>query len=244
MSDSRPTVLIVGTGHWANPGLDYSNPVFDDMLAPRRQAEIRTLVDRLKSFGPTRVAIEVAEREMAQVNDDYGRYRIGSFVLTASEYHQLGFRIAAELGHEQIYGVDWNKGTIGLDTVFSFAEEHQPELFDELQSSARAGGSGTVTGSNLLDLIRRSNHPVSLRRMHDPYLLMARVGRDDCYVGIDWVKGWYERNLIIYANLCRLLDDPSDRVLVVYGAGHVPLLTQFLEGDDRVALARLDGYLA
>jgi hypothetical protein len=54
------------------------------------------------------------------------------------------------------------------------------------------------------------------------------LGSGDTYVGIEWVQGWYARNLRIYANLARIIESPADRVLVVFGSGHISLLSQFL----------------
>jgi hypothetical protein len=248
MKDQVPRVLLLGTGHWANPGRDYINVQFDDMLAPDRQREIREVADHLKRFAPTKIALEVDPEAIDAWNTDYTHYHAGAFTLTASEHHQLGFRIAADLGHDQVYGIDWNEGTFGLDTVFDFAASHQPELFAELQRLAQPATDAdahqeTVT-IPLRELLLQANAPATQRRMHQPYLLMAQVGAGRQYVGVDWVKGWYERNLIIFANLCRLFTSPSERVLVIYGAGHVPLLTQFLRESDVCALESVDAYLA
>jgi hypothetical protein len=38
---------------------------------------------------------------------------------------------------------------------------------------------------------------------------------------------WYHRNIRIYANILRITD-PGDRLLIFYGAGHVPVLRHLL----------------
>ncbi len=50
----------------------------------------------------------------------------------------------------------------------------------------------------------------------------------DDYAGADMVAIWFQRNLRIFANLTRVADSPNDRIFVVYGAGHVPLLRDFV----------------
>lgn len=246
--DQRPTVLLLGTGHWANSNRDFANPQFDDMLAPLRQREILDVVDRLTRFAPTKVALELGPEAIDAWNADFARYCAGEFALTANEYHQLGFRIAATLGHRQVYGIDWNEGVIGLDTVFDFAQSHQPDLFAKLHRHAHSSEDDNSRHSSATTTVRESllqiNAPATMRRMHQPYLLMGQVGADRQYVGVEWVKGWYERNLIIFANLCRLLTSPSERVLVIYGAGHVPLLTQFLRESDVCVLEPAKMHLA
>ena len=65
-AEARAEVLVLGVYHMANPGLDVFNMKADDVLAPKRQAEIAQLIEVLKKFQPTRIAIEA---------DMYGRRR-------------------------------------------------------------------------------------------------------------------------------------------------------------------------
>ena len=55
---SRAQVLVLGTYHMANRGHDIFNMQVDDVLAPRRQSEIVQLIEVLKKFNPTKIAIE------------------------------------------------------------------------------------------------------------------------------------------------------------------------------------------
>lgn len=59
------SLLIVGSYHMANPGRDVFNVQAEDVLADRRQRELREVVDHevvdhLKRFAPTKVALELA----------------------------------------------------------------------------------------------------------------------------------------------------------------------------------------
>jgi hypothetical protein len=49
---------MLGSYHMSNPGADMFNLKADDVLAPKRQAEIQALVDRLAKWAPTKIAIE------------------------------------------------------------------------------------------------------------------------------------------------------------------------------------------
>src|SRR5580698_10721136 len=57
-SDARPEILVLGTYHMANPGRDVYNMQADDVLSPKRQQEIAELLEVLKKFRPTKIAIE------------------------------------------------------------------------------------------------------------------------------------------------------------------------------------------
>ena len=48
----KPTIMILGSTHLDNPGLDVFNFKMDDVLAPKRQGEIEQIVQKLNSFRP------------------------------------------------------------------------------------------------------------------------------------------------------------------------------------------------
>lgn len=245
----RPVVLLLGTFHLANPGRDVFNLQVDDMLAPQRQWEIRECVERLKSFRPTKVALEVAADQDEALNEEYRRHRAGDFALTRTEVHQLGFRLAAALGHARVYAIDWNEAegyARGLDEVYAFAQARQPELYEQLMGGgqrALAEGQALLARASIREVLCQGNAPERLAADHRAYLTLARVGAGKDYVGIGWVQGWYARNLRIFANLARIITTPADRVLVLYGAGHIPLLAQFLGDSGLCALASAQTYL-
>src|SRR5438270_2261146 len=54
----RAEVLVLGTYHMANRGHDIYNMQADDVLSPKRQAEMAQLIEVLKRFKPTKIAIE------------------------------------------------------------------------------------------------------------------------------------------------------------------------------------------
>jgi len=64
---------------------------------------------------------------------------------------------------------------------------------------------------------------------HGIYLAALRVGADTSYPGANVTARWYERNLKIAANILRVIDSPTDRVLVIIGAAHGPILRELLE---------------
>ncbi len=60
MKDSflKPKVLLVGTFHMRQT-TDMCNTELDNLLSPTRQQEICEVVERLKQFSPTKIALEV-----------------------------------------------------------------------------------------------------------------------------------------------------------------------------------------
>ena len=55
---TKPTIMLLGTYHMANPGVDAVNFEADDVLALKRQREMQQLIEQLARFNPTKIAIE------------------------------------------------------------------------------------------------------------------------------------------------------------------------------------------
>lgn len=233
-AQTRPVVLLLGCYHMVNHHLDIYNVEADNMLSPRRQREIGAVVQQLKRFRPTKVAVEEFSDQADVLNEHYQAYLAGTFALSAEESHQLGFRVAAELQHQRVYAIDWkdNAEDAGdLDEVYAYAQLHQPELYDQVTLSGSQllkDIQERVTTTNVGEQLCWLNEPENLLRNHRMYMTIARIGIGTHYAGIDWLKGWYQRNLIIFTNLTRIITSLEDRILVIYGVGHIPLLTQFI----------------
>jgi hypothetical protein len=89
----------------ASPGRDVHNADVDDVLSPRRQQEMAELLDVLRRFRPTKVAVET-DFDSGTLAQRCQSYLAGEYTLSANEIDQIGIRLAGELGHETIYGVD------------------------------------------------------------------------------------------------------------------------------------------
>ena len=50
---------------------------------------------------------------------------------------------------------------------------------------------------------------------------------------------WYSRNLRIFRNIQDITTSPDDRILVVFGAGHMGILKHLFESDPSYRLVRL-----
>ena len=249
---ARPTVMLVGTGHWSNPGIDYHSPEYDDMLAPGRQAEIDAVLTKLAEYAPTNVALEVMPDAADTLNQAYRDVRAGNLALSANERHQIGFRLAARLGHERVFGIDWHHPgrDIGWDDAIAAAHRlGQDDLVTGFTGSSveveaeRSGEQSSPRDRTLRQLLLDANDPAMLVADHRVYMDLARVGHGDDRIGADVVLRWYERNMKIFVNLTRIITSAEDRVLVLIGAGHLPLLRHFLEGARSYDLDHVEHYL-
>src|SRR2546422_3648107 len=102
---ARAEVLVLGVYHMSNPGHDIFNMQADDVLAPKRQAEITQVMAVLKKIQPTQIALERDPRDKPP-SQDYADYLAGQHGLPRNEIEHLGFRLPQEIGPQTALGVD------------------------------------------------------------------------------------------------------------------------------------------
>lgn len=241
----RAQVMILGTYHMDNPGLDYANAQSDDVLAPHRQAEIAAVAQALAEFRPTRIAIEAEPGRDSVWNARYAAYRGGRHALTRDERDQIGLRLAAMLNHDRVYGVDY-KLDMDIGGVMQWAGQNgQSEVAQRMGATVQrviADINARMATTPVGAILAEANG-ARADSMHGWYMVLATVGRDTTYAGADQVANWYTRNLRIFANIARVAQ-PGERVLVIMGSGHGTLLRQFVDESPDLDLVSVEPYLA
>lgn len=240
-SGTRPEILVLGTYHMSNPGRDLHNMQADDVLAPKRQQEITQLIEVLKKFHPTKIAIE-ADFGSQRVEQQYSDYVAGKYTLSRNEIDQIGYRLAKELGHHAVYPVD-EEGDFPMQRVVNYAKANGRN--DKLD--AVTAGWGTMVKEDddflrahtVLEMLERMNSDSRAARDMALYFATVPYGDPSDYAGPDLLAAWYQRNIRIYSNIVRLIDSPNDRILVIYGAGHLGWLRQNAANDASVKLRKL-----
>jgi len=131
-SDAGPEILVLGTYHMSNPGRDIYNMKADDVLSPKRQQEIAQLIEVLKRFRPTKIAIE-ADVGSQRVEQQYSDYLAGKYTLSRDETNQVGYRLAKELGHHAVYPVD-DEGDFPMQRLLAIAHRARDVGVHEFRS--------------------------------------------------------------------------------------------------------------
>jgi hypothetical protein len=240
-SPVRPEILNLGTYHMANPGRDVHNMEADDVLSATRQREIVELIEVLQRFRPTKVAVEAHVRSR-QIADRYSGYLAGEYTLSRNETDQIGFRLAEELGHAAIYPVD-EDGDFPYYRLLNYAKANGLEAqFDSLHAitAARVEREADFLRSHtVLETLEFMNSDSMVVQDVGGYYAFVPFGDPYDYAGPDLVARWFERNIRIYRNIRSLIMSPDDRILVIYGAGHLGWLQQNVENDATVQLRTL-----
>ena len=245
-------VLLLGTYHMDDPDLDATTFDADDILAERRQRELRELVASLADWSPGLVAVERPYENRAAVNDLYERYRSGELrydreetvespdpnredatVECRSEVVQVGYRLADRLDHDRVAAVDHTLNLDGAAWVPPEARDPVPpkkadyELPDfQARSDADAGRLRDVTVSEYFAYL---NGESPLRLNHDGMFAWLLRGEGESFDGPAVLTDWYERNIRTVHNLWRAVDAGARRVMLLIGSGHVRVLRHLLD---------------
>jgi len=249
--DGVPQVLLVGTFHFAYYGLDAhvtseENKV--DILSPEKQKEVEELVAYIAKFKPTKIVVEGGRNSGYLVNQ-YRDYKSGEAKLRAREIDQICFRLMDQFGIDTLYGADaW-----GLNYSMSNSKDSTAlnPFLEELYKDWGYGGEDEMSKRykewyeyddrlanelNLLDYFKYMNEDKTIKRMHGAYLVSDAFKLDE-HRGADALAlTWYTRNLRIFRNIQNLDTKPDDRIMVLFGAGHISILKQLFESTPEYEL--------
>jgi hypothetical protein len=241
----RAEVLVLGVYHMANPGHDIFNMQADDVLAPKRQEEIAELAAVLEKFRPTKIAVE-ADYGTDAVPKHYADYLSGTRPLSRNEVEQIGFRLAKDLGHTTIYPVDAD-GDFPFQRVIDYAKATGQSakleaMMGKIGEMVKAQDEYLKTHTVLQTLLYMNSDPKVAEDVGF-YYLEARYGEPGDYAGPDLLAEWYRRNIRIFNNVTKLVATPEDRVLVIFGAGHLGWLRLNVAADPTLRLRKLEDFV-
>jgi hypothetical protein len=251
-SDGRAQVVLVGTFHFDPSGADqHRSRIPFQVRAAERQREIADVVDRLAAWRPTKIGVEWPAERQAALDQRYGRYASATGdALPANEIDQLGIRLAARLDHDRLHAIDarhrWYSDlpdgivakrarALGQRDVLARTRE-----WNRWYETTYDRGDELLREQSLAEHLLWLNAPEQLRIDHGRYLVgEIEVGGGGDYTGADVRTAWFNRNLRIYSNILRMQEGAGDRILVVIGAGHVPILQHLVEHSPELELLPL-----
>lgn len=210
-------VMLLGTYHMDNPGLDEVNVDTDDVLSDHRQAELQELVDHLAEWEPQRVAVERPYDRSEEVNKRYDEYRSGDRRLDReetfaaphpkrndsntecrSEVVQIGYRLADRLNHETIAAIDEHPDE----------SRYEPDPFEEREiNSSRKTTIDSPAGRTeqeynerlasltILEYLRWLNQEYELRNNHNSMFDRGIRTVDEPFGSPTALAYWYDRNI-------------------------------------------------
>jgi len=239
--DRQPTkVLLLGTFHFGYPNLDghkTDSAKFIDVKSPQRQKEIEELAEVIKRFQPTRIYVESSDQPW--IDSLYREYLAGNYKLGRNEIYQLGFRVGKQMNLSQIYAVDtwpfsneFEKKYTWIDSLWNDAkpvDQVRDNYWGSKYKAMYDTGDSLELGLTMLENFLWMAEPSTLQRMHGHYLASGFSTAE--FPGSNGQQGpdalsiwWYNRNLRIFNNILRTQPKSNDRIMVLFGNGHMPIM--------------------
>ncbi len=253
----KTKAMVLGVFHFDNPGLDSYKPKFPfNILEEKRQEELEILLNQIAQYKPTKILVEWDRIKRDSItNERYLNYLNGTFSIDdkSNEVYQLGFKLAKKLGHKKIYCSDASADWFGVELDWdNYDEEAYLKSKGQYEKSTRYDfqsfyelSDSLKTVQTLTEHLAMLNSPKNRLKDHQAYLTgMILEGSGDNYLGADAVAKWYRRNLRIFANAYDITDfDSEERLLLIYGSGHVWQLRQLFTDSPDFEYVELNEYL-
>lgn len=230
-----PKIFLVGTFHFEYYNKDaykVDKTKQIDILSAQKQKEVKELLDYIALFKPNKICIEAPEKWKTM--NKYRDYKSGKKMLAKDEIQQIAFRLMQRFKLDTVYSVDAgsiaddlsnNKDSLimkpYIDSVFkdySFKSADNYKKWHDYTTSLQ-------TSLSLLQYFKYQNSPKVFQRDYGAYLTGDfTLGK---FNGADALATyWYDRNLRIFRNIQRITTSSADRILVLFGSGHISILNQ------------------
>ena len=235
----KAQVLVVGTFHFDYPNLDVvkiSDENKIDVLVEPKKTELTEVIDHIKTFKPTKIAIEAFPNWNA--TEKLKKYKNGGYRNERDERFQIAMRLATELALDTLYSIDaesFDPEIEKLDSTYyqRLIKDFDFESNDPYQKMYRDFydySNTIVTKMNMLDYFKYINSKEFHKVEYGGYLIGDF--KLDNLRGADILSiWWYNRNLRIFRKLQEITSSTNDRILVLFGNGHASILRQLIESS-------------
>ncbi|MDB5242976.1 MAG: hypothetical protein JWP57_3601, partial [Spirosoma sp.] len=217
-------VLLLGTFHFDNPGLDVAKFESANIFSPKRQQEVKAVVNQLIAYKPDKIFIEAEPTQQAHWDSLVSLYQQGKFTLKANEIYQLAFPVAKALGHPHLYAADYRKADFPYDSLMKvLAASHQEVMQQTIQTKiaqVEQAFNANLSKHTIAEMLTIDNTLESRRDNLAFYLNCIGAGKLDNHVGAYLTSEWWRRNMVIYANILKQLTGNEKRIVVLFGSSH------------------------
>lgn len=236
-NNPKTKVLIVGSFHFDYPNLDAHKTEKSeqvDVLSPKTAKEVTELVEYIKKFKPTKIAIEAWPKWNA--NQKLKEYNEGKHRDKRDERYQLAMRIANELKINELFSVDASSVLSDLEDRFgkqdsayfnTLSQDYDFQSNDVIsdQYTTFYKGAEPKNFKSILESFKYMNSKEFHQYEYGAYLTGDFKLRD--HDGADMLSlYWYNRNLRMFRNIQNIPHNAEDRILVIAGNGHASVLRQ------------------
>ncbi|SHE45694.1 DUF5694 domain-containing protein [Pedobacter caeni] len=243
-------VMLLGTFHFDNPNLDtYKSKNKINILDSVRQRQVLETVNKISQFKPTLICLEQTTDSL--LNDNYTRYIKSEYELNVSEAEQLGFRIAKANKLKKVFAIDAPsyfrenlKKVASLSNIWDekfYLDTAEANNWSKKYHAWYSHLESRLQTTSIADYLKILNQPENLKYNLGQYLVENKTSNHN---GPDFIAlDWYDRNLRIFNNVLKANPGKEDRILVIFGSGHIPILQHLFESSPQFELVNVLDYL-
>lgn len=243
----KTKVLLLGSFHFDNPGLDVAKFENANILSAKRQAEVVEVVEKIKQFRPDKIFIEMPVERQQRLDSSFNKYKAGELKLGASETHQIAYRVAKELNHAGLFAVDYTEANFPFDSLMKSATAaKQFEFLGMIKQTIEAVEkefNESLKTKTVKEILLHHNSPAYIQMAVGMYYEFLIAGEKGNHVGSYLTSEWWRRNMIIYENILKRLDGKEERILILFGSGHTALLNEMMKYNQKIELVPLSDVL-
>lgn len=240
----KKQILLLGTFHFENPGLDVAKTNTFNVMSDKSQKELENITNKIKKFGPDKIFVEWNYEKQDKLDKFYARNSDSLFRVKADEIVQVALRSAKKLGHKKLYGIDYQHADFPYDSLVNgMKAANQFDLIkinEETMKKYENDQNQKIAKYSLTELLLDINTQKSNEENLGWYLQTAtKGGKTNDFVGAYLVSEWYRRNLYMYALIQKLTESKDNKIMVLLGAGHTAMIREFVEHNPDFEIVEL-----
>ena len=251
--DGAREILMIGTFHFANPGLDVAKTKSFDILKDESQQELEEIAEAIEQFSPSKIFVEWPYQRQTELDSLYELYIGGDYFdhpnlqdhRRKSEIAQLAFRAAKRLSMSKVHAIDYQNNDFPYDSMMAVIDRYQ-------QSKLRKKIDGTIekyssdfdemvtSGSSLKDILYHLNENSARNEDIQFYTELAtQAGGQDNFIGPYLASEWYRRNIYMWSLVQKAINDNDERIMILSGASHAAIFAQLLTSSSHWKIVEL-----
>ncbi|MCR4030568.1 MULTISPECIES: DUF5694 domain-containing protein [Flavobacterium] len=231
----KKQILLVGTFHYANPGLDVAQLNNFNIMSEKSQKELEIMSDKIKKFGPDKIFVEWEFKKQTDLDKFYNKNTDSLFKNNKSEITQLALRTAKKLNHKRLYGMNLYTSFQYDSLMMSMEKANQKDLMEKNKLTTEnfeKQHNEKIRKSTLQEMMLYYNTKQAENENLRWYLEVAnRAGNPDDFTGPSLVSNWYKRNLYMYSLIQKLTESTDNKIMVLVGAGHAAVIREYIMHD-------------
>jgi len=240
-----PEITILGTFHF-NATNDYSSVQIDSVFSDKRQKELDQLINKIKAFNPTKIMVEWEPKTKKELDKNLKEYLKNDFSLPQNEIYQIGFRLAKETGINELFPIDYQMDLGDEKLVEHLNEINKFSKFEELISDINKIATvetDYLKSHSILDYFKKMNSTDNDNFNRNVYLdKLSSISNKSGNPLLEYVSNWYKRNIFIMGQIDVHLQK-NDRILVLIGAGHKPILKDLYKNRANIEYVNIQEFL-